>query len=194
MADGDASAASPAVFRLFWPQHLQRVDQAHWLLGWAWLSDTQTLGKRQQLLSVIVAGVVPQSSSVRGVGQFCILPSRSPCILWFNTYLRHMASERLLCSQVAPASRLPQLCRDCNAAQQRRHPCQRSVQAATLMPASWGCGCSAELKHSNRQPLRRQQRAGITMCRSMAWHRHSSRHLADLQLRHQQWQARGRTA
>ena len=65
----DVARGSPAVVRLFWPQHLRRIGEPHWLLGWARVFVSQTLGEQQQLLSVVVAGAVPQSTSAGGLGQ-----------------------------------------------------------------------------------------------------------------------------
>lgn len=58
----------PQVVRLFWPEHLRHIPQPHWLLGWAELSQAQTLGRRQRLLSLIVVGSVPQADGVSSLG------------------------------------------------------------------------------------------------------------------------------
>ena len=62
MASGDMDLT---VVRLFWPQHISLGSgaSAHWLVGWAHLVQAAFTGRSQPLLSIVVAGVVPQAGA-----------------------------------------------------------------------------------------------------------------------------------
>ncbi len=72
-----SSCESETIVRLFWPEHLWRILQPQWLFGWAAVSRAHTLDRPQQLLSLVVAGALPQACPGSGAGD---VPAPCPAV------------------------------------------------------------------------------------------------------------------
>lgn len=67
---GEPICDSASVVRLFWPRHLRRTSQPQWLVGWADASQSRTLDRPQQLLTLVVAGALQQATAGGDAGPY----------------------------------------------------------------------------------------------------------------------------